>query len=319
MFLVCGEALYDLFIEEETPAGLRIDARIGGSPFNVAVGLARLGRTAALLTGVSNDALGDRLAAALEAEGVETRFLARMINPTTLAVVALGPEGEPRYTFYGEGAADRSLTAREPSRVAGSRLVPALRVVLPRRRSDREHPPRPRRARARAALHLPRPEPARQRRAGRREVAARHRTLRPRRRPREAERGGPRPSRPDRGPPTASRERGSTGVRGSSSSPGARRGRPCGPGPPASTIPAARWRWRTRWARATRSRPPCSAGWTRPAGFRRDRGRPPCRNRRRNASSPSPARRRRGAARAGAPTFRAGRSCRTDSGGGDPA
>ena len=111
MFLICGEALYDLFVEEETPAGLRIDARIGGSPFNVAVGLARLGRPAALLTGVSTDALGDRLAAALEAEGVETRFLARMTNPTTLAVVALGPEGEPRYTFYGEGAADRSLTA----------------------------------------------------------------------------------------------------------------------------------------------------------------------------------------------------------------
>ena len=113
MFLICGEALYDLFVEEETPAGLRIDARIGGSPFNVAVGLARLGRPAALLTGVSNDALGDRLAAALDAEGVETRHLARMPNPTTLAVVALGPEGEPRYTFYGEGAADRSLTAAD--------------------------------------------------------------------------------------------------------------------------------------------------------------------------------------------------------------
>lgn len=110
MFLVCGEALYDLFVEAETTNGLRIDARIGGSPFNVAVGLARLGRPAGLLTGVSTDALGDRLAAALESEGVETRFLARMAHPTTLAVVAFGPTGEPRYTFYGDGAADRSLT-----------------------------------------------------------------------------------------------------------------------------------------------------------------------------------------------------------------
>ena len=110
MFLICGEALYDLFVEEATPSGLRIDARIGGSPFNVAVGLARLGRPAGLLTGVSTDALGDRLAEALEAEGVETRYLARMANPTTLAVVALGPDGGPRYTFYGENAADRSLT-----------------------------------------------------------------------------------------------------------------------------------------------------------------------------------------------------------------
>ena len=110
MFLICGEALYDLFVAEETPTGLRIDARIGGSPFNVAVGLARLGKPASLLTGVSTDALGERLVGALEAEGVETRLLVRMPNPTTLAVVALGPQGEPRYAFYGEGAADRSLT-----------------------------------------------------------------------------------------------------------------------------------------------------------------------------------------------------------------
>ena len=120
MFLVCGEALYDLFVEEETPAGLRIDARIGGSPFNVAVGLARLGRPVALLAGVSTDALGDRLAATLASEGVETRFLARMTNPTTLAVVALGTEGEPRYTFYGDGAADRSLTREDLPELPGS-------------------------------------------------------------------------------------------------------------------------------------------------------------------------------------------------------
>ena len=122
MFLVCGEALYDLFLEQETSTGLGIDARIGGSPFNVAVGLARLGRQAALLAGVSTDALGDRLAAALGCEGVDTRFLARMTNPTTLAVVALGPAGEPRYTFYGEGAADRSLNREDlpalPDRVS---------------------------------------------------------------------------------------------------------------------------------------------------------------------------------------------------------
>ena len=118
MFLICGEALYDLFVEEEIPTGLRIDARIGGSPFNVAVGLARLGKTAALLTGVSTDALGDRLMAALEAEGVETRFLARMANPTTLAVVALGPAGEPRFT------ATAPPTVRSPAKMCrGCRTI----------------------------------------------------------------------------------------------------------------------------------------------------------------------------------------------------
>ena len=65
MFVVCGEALYDLFASEG-PQGLSFDARIGGSPFNVAVGLARLGQPSGLMTGMSTDNLGRRLRAALE-------------------------------------------------------------------------------------------------------------------------------------------------------------------------------------------------------------------------------------------------------------
>jgi fructokinase len=43
MFLVCGEALFDLFLESESgPAASTYAARAGGSPFNVAIGLARL-------------------------------------------------------------------------------------------------------------------------------------------------------------------------------------------------------------------------------------------------------------------------------------
>ena len=43
MFIVCGEALFDVFAEAERPTGIAFDGRIGGSPFNVALGLARLG------------------------------------------------------------------------------------------------------------------------------------------------------------------------------------------------------------------------------------------------------------------------------------
>jgi fructokinase len=116
MFLVCGEALYDLFAGEG-PQGLSFDARIGGSPFNVAVGLARLGQEVALLTGLSTDPLGRRLAAALGHEGVDGRFLVRTDRPTTLSLVDVGADGSPAYTFHGEGAADRSLAPadlREP-------------------------------------------------------------------------------------------------------------------------------------------------------------------------------------------------------------
>ncbi|WP_321500135.1 carbohydrate kinase [Breoghania sp.] len=111
MFLVCGEALWDLFAREEG-CGLTFDARIGGSPFNVAVGLARLDVPAALLTGLSTDPLGIRLHDVLAREGVETGFLMRTARPTTLSLVDLSPDGSPAYTFYGERAADRVL---EPS------------------------------------------------------------------------------------------------------------------------------------------------------------------------------------------------------------
>lgn len=106
-FLVCGEALYDVFVGDATPFGFSLDARIGGSAFNAAVGIARLGRPAGLLTGMATDPLGDRLTAELQREGVAISFLSRNDRRTTLALVALGADGGARYSFYGEGAADR--------------------------------------------------------------------------------------------------------------------------------------------------------------------------------------------------------------------
>ena len=111
MFAVCGEALFDVFAVEPTPTGLLLDARIGGSPFNVAVGLARLGQPAALVTQISEGFLGERLMQALELEGVDTRAVQRSSAPTTLSLVGLDARGVPSYSFYGEGAADRLLSS----------------------------------------------------------------------------------------------------------------------------------------------------------------------------------------------------------------
>ena len=59
MFLVCGEALFDFFLLHEEHAGAATyAARAGGSPFNVAIGLARLDCASGLLTGISDDLLG---------------------------------------------------------------------------------------------------------------------------------------------------------------------------------------------------------------------------------------------------------------------
>jgi fructokinase len=117
MFLVCGEALFDLFLESETgPAAATYAARAGGSPFNVAIGLARLGQPSGLLTGLSTDLLGERLAAVLEAEGVSTRYAIRTDRPTTISLVGLDTHGVPAYQFYKNGSADTGvLTADLPA------------------------------------------------------------------------------------------------------------------------------------------------------------------------------------------------------------
>ena len=135
MFLSCGEALYDLFPSARTDIGFTFDARMGGSPFNVAVGLSRLGRGAALFTGLSSDPLGRRLEQALIDEGVETAWLVDKRNPTTLALVGLGPAGVPHYSFYGHAAADCSVGETDlpdlPSSVAAMHFGSYSVVVEP--------------------------------------------------------------------------------------------------------------------------------------------------------------------------------------------
>jgi len=111
MFVVCGEALFDVFPAGSTPTGMTLDARIGGSPFNVAVGLARLAQPVCFLSQISNGFMGERLMLALQAEGVNTTTVQRSAAPTTLSLVGVDARGVPSYAFYGEGCADRLLTA----------------------------------------------------------------------------------------------------------------------------------------------------------------------------------------------------------------
>jgi fructokinase len=93
LILVAGEALVDVF-----PEG---SVRPGGSPFNVAVGLARLGARVTLATRIGDDAFGRLLLAALEREGVGTRHARISSGPTASATVTLESGGAPRYRFAG--------------------------------------------------------------------------------------------------------------------------------------------------------------------------------------------------------------------------
>lgn len=109
MILVCGEALIDLFVGAPSPIGLSAEAVAGGSPFNVAIGIGRLGRAAGFLSTLSEDSFGLFLAGKLAEAGVSSSYLQRCPNPTTLSVVATSPSGEPQYSFYAPDSADRAL------------------------------------------------------------------------------------------------------------------------------------------------------------------------------------------------------------------
>ncbi len=99
MILISGEALIDLI--PDPVADGRYDAVLGGSPYNVAIGLARLGGRASFISRLSADANGENLADALRRAGVDLSLAARDPRPTTLAFVMRGTaQTGSRYSFY---------------------------------------------------------------------------------------------------------------------------------------------------------------------------------------------------------------------------
>ncbi len=126
--VVCGEALVDLL-----PAACGDEPgyvpRPGGSPYNVAVALARLEVPTAFLGRISDDVFGERLTGHLSANGVDLRYVRRAPEPTTLAFVHVEEGREPSYSFHREGTADRAL-APDDVPDAFSQDVRALHVGL---------------------------------------------------------------------------------------------------------------------------------------------------------------------------------------------
>lgn len=103
---VLGEALID-FLEQ--PDG-QFSAHLGGSPFNVAIGLGRLSAPVHYLSPISTDRMGESLYRALRAQGVSLPDNARSPRPTSLALVVLDDAGQPSYRLYREGVADTDIT-----------------------------------------------------------------------------------------------------------------------------------------------------------------------------------------------------------------
>jgi fructokinase len=111
---VIGEALVDL-VPEGPPGVYR--AHPGGSPFNVAVALARLENETSLMARMGDHGFGRTLRDAAAAEKIDLDAAPDASEPATLAVVSLDDEGHASYEFYLEGTADWQWSVAELSRL----------------------------------------------------------------------------------------------------------------------------------------------------------------------------------------------------------
>lgn len=107
---VAGEAITDL-----VPAGEDglFRAAPGGSPANVAVGLARLDVPVRMLARLSSDVMGQRLREHLATNGVDLSHVVQATEPSSLAIVVLRPDGSAEYDFRVDGTADWQWTDDE--------------------------------------------------------------------------------------------------------------------------------------------------------------------------------------------------------------
>jgi len=111
MLLSCGDALVDFLPVTSVDGRDAIVPVVGGSCFNIAVGMARLGAPAGFVGGISTDLFGRMIADHALASQVELRYATRSEHQTTLAFVrTVG--GEPQYAFYDEATASRNWIYR---------------------------------------------------------------------------------------------------------------------------------------------------------------------------------------------------------------
>ena len=112
--LTVGRSSIDLYSQDIGSPFVQIqgfDAFVGGSPLNIAVGCARLGLNAGLLTGVGDDKVGDFILNFLKNEKVNTHAISTVPGSRSSAVV-LGIEPPDKFplVYYRDNAADSQIT-----------------------------------------------------------------------------------------------------------------------------------------------------------------------------------------------------------------
>jgi fructokinase len=123
MIICCGEALIDMLPRKGADGADVYQPFNGGSVYNTAIALGRLGTATGFFAGISTDFFGDGLLAGLKEAGVSATAVVRKERHTTLALVKL-TDGHARYSFIDEGSAGRMLEKRDMPKL--SKKVKAL-------------------------------------------------------------------------------------------------------------------------------------------------------------------------------------------------
>jgi fructokinase len=112
MIVCCGEALIDMLPRTSAQGVAVYQPCNGGSIFNTAIALGRLGIKTGFFSGLSTDFFGDSLKAGLEASHVSLKYTKIWDKPSTLAFVKLD-NGHARYSFFDDNSAGRMLTKKD--------------------------------------------------------------------------------------------------------------------------------------------------------------------------------------------------------------
>ena len=111
MIICCGEALIDMVPSYDK--GENFSPRPGGSPYNTAIAIGKLGVPVKFLGRISTDYFGEILMKRLQKSHVGDELIKRSSQNSTLAFVKQEKGKEPQYIFYTEGTADRSLSMED--------------------------------------------------------------------------------------------------------------------------------------------------------------------------------------------------------------
>jgi fructokinase len=109
MIAVIGENIVDLLMQKDGS----FTAHLGGSPFNLAIGVGKLNTAFAYLNPLSQDRFGHLFANYLQTHHVIHNSGHCSHLPSSIALISIDKLGHPHYSIYREGVADRDFDSEQ--------------------------------------------------------------------------------------------------------------------------------------------------------------------------------------------------------------